>query len=160
MSRLSFAKLKEKGLHDAFLVAVVLKGLDGLLEIVLGFLLIFTDTFSHTVFFLTRDALIDDPDNYFATHLRAFASQSHEAFVIGGLYLIAHGAVKTFISGSLWRNYSWAYPAAMVFFSLFIFYEVIHVARTGSIPFMCLAAFDILMLWLVGREYMREPHRS
>lgn len=141
-----------------FLLTVVLKGLDGLLEIVLGSLLIFTDAFSDVVFALTRDALIDDPDNYFATHLRAFASQSHEAFVIGGLYLIAHGMLKLFISGTLWRNYAWAYPAAMVFLSLFIFYELIRVAQSGSIPFMCLAAFDIFMLWLVIYEYKKWPH--
>lgn len=149
--------LKERGIHDAFLFTVVVKGVDGLLEIVLGLLLMFTDTFSDTVFFLTRDAIIDDPDNYFATHLRAFASQSHHVFVIGGLYLVAHGTLKAFISGALWRNYSWAYPAGIAVLGLFIFYEIIGVLARGSIPLMCLAAFDILMLWLVGYEYARQP---
>ena len=152
--------LKERSIHRIFLVTVFLKGLDGLLEIALGLLLIFTDEFSDVVFFLTRDAIIDDPNSFFATHLRAFASQSHEAFVIGGLYLVAHGMLKTFISGSLWRNYVWAYPVALVFLGLFIFYEVIHVARTASIPFMILAAFDILMFWLVAYEYKKWPHRA
>lgn len=152
--------LKERGFHDLFLVMVVLKGLDGLLEIALGFLLIFTDTFSDVVFFLTKYALIEDPDNYFATHLRAFASQSHEVFVIGGLYLIAHGLLKCFISGALWRNYSWAYPVAMVVLGLFIFYEIIGVFARDSIPLMCLAVFDIVMLYLVGREYRRTSHRT
>jgi len=155
MARLSF---RERRIHDVFLVVVLLKGLDGLIEMALGFLLIFTDEFSDVVFFLTRDAVIDDPNNFFATHLRAFASQSHEAFVIGGLYLVAHGFLKLFISGSLWRNYIWAYPAAMVFLGLFIFYEVIRIAQTGSVPFICLAIFDILMLWLVIHEYKKIPH--
>lgn len=152
--------LKERGIHDVFLIAVVLKGLDGLLEVVLGLLLIFTDGFSDVVFFLTKDAIIDDPNNYFAMHLRAFASQSHEAFVIGGLYLIAHGIVKAFIAGSLWRNYTWAYPAAMALLGLFICYEIIRIGFTGSIPLTCLAIFDILMLWLVGHEYKKWPHRA
>ncbi len=150
--------LRERGIYDAFLVTVVIKGVDGLLEIVLGLFLIFTDTFSDTVFFLTRDAVIDDPNNYFATHLRTFASQSHHAFVIGGLSLIAHGLLKAFISGALWRNYAWAYPASMAVLGLFIFYEIIGVLAHGSIPLMGLAAFDILMLWLVGHEYKRQPH--
>ena len=152
------SSLKERRIHGAFLITVVLKGLDGLLEIVLGLLLIFTDEFSDVVFFLTRNAIIDDPNNFFATHLRALASQSHEAFIIGGLYLIAHGAVKVFISGSLWRNYVWAYPTAMVIIGLFIFYELIHIFRTGSVPFMCLAVFDIAMFWLVGYEYKHSSH--
>ena len=149
--------LKDRGFHDAFLITVVIKGVDGVLEIGLGFLLMFTDTFSNVVFFLTNDALIDDPDNYFATHLRSLASQSHHAFVIGGLYLVAHGILKAFISASLWKNYSWAYPAAMALLGLFIFYEIIQVLARGSIPLMCLAAFDIAMLWLVSREYRKHP---
>src|ERR1700733_13691383 len=96
---------EEKRIHLLFLIAVILKGLDGLLEIARGVGLIFTDEFSDVVFFLTRDAIIDDPNNYFATHLRAFASMSHEAFFIGGLYLVAHGAVKVFISATPWKNY-------------------------------------------------------
>ncbi len=157
MSRFNF---KERGIHDAFLIAIVLKGLDGLLEIGLGLLLIFTDTFSTTVFFLTRNEIIEDPDNFFATHLRAFASQSHKAFVIGGLYLIAHGVLKAFIAGSLWRNYAWAYPAAMALIGFFILYEIIQIVQTGSIPLMGLTFFDIVMLWLVGHEYKKLPHRS
>lgn len=151
-------RVKDNLFHEAFLIVVILKGLDGILEIVLGFVLIYTDTFSDAVFFLTREAIIDDPDNYFATHLRAFASQSHHVFVIGGLYLIAHGILKTFISGALWKNYSWAYPVAIVVLGLFIFYEIVGVFSRGSIPLMCLAVFDIVMLWLVGNEYKKQPH--
>jgi uncharacterized membrane protein len=159
MNRL-YSFFKEYGLHDVFLITVVIKGIDGVIETVLGFLLIFTNTFSATVFFLTRDAIIDDPDNYFATHLRAFASQSHHAFVIGGLYLIAHGVLKAFIAGALWRNAPWAYPAAIAFLSLFVFYEVIQIAVSGSIPLMGLALFDIVMIWLVGNEYTRHHQKA
>ena len=151
---------EEKRIHVLFLVMVALKGLDGLLEIVLGLVLMFTDEFSDVVFFLTRDAIIDDPDNYFATHLRAFASMSHEAFFIGGLYLVAHGAVKVFISGTLWRNYPWAYPAAMALLALFILYELIYIIQTYSIPFMFLSLFDVVMLWLVWHEYKKWPHHA
>ena len=152
--------LKERWIYDAFLVTVVVKGIDGVLEIALGLVLIFTDEFSDVVFFLTRNALIDDPDNYFATHLRAFASQSHEAFVVGGLYLVGHGILKSFIASSLWRNYTWSYPVAMVILALFIFYEVVHIALTGSIPFVLLAVFDIVMLLLVGHEYRKQQRAN
>ena len=159
MSLFSLKKIKERWIYDAFLITVIIKGLDGLLEVIVGLLLIFTDTFSEVVFFLTRNEIIDDPNNYFATHLRAFASQSHQAFVVGGMYLVVHGILKAFISGSLWRNYAWAYPAAMTLLSLFISYEVIRIGQTGSIPLIGLAIFDVIMLGLVGHEYKKLPHR-
>ena len=160
MPRLSF---KERGIHEAFLLTVVLKGLDGILEVVLGILLTFTtftDTVSNTVFFLTQNEIIEDPDDFFATHLRAFASQSHEAFLLGGLYLVAHGLVKAFLSGALWRNYAWAYPAAMAFLGLFILFQLISISVTGSIPLILLTLFDIAMFWLVFHEYRHWPHRA
>lgn len=149
---------KEWWLHNAFLVTVILKGVDGLLEIGLGLLLMFTDEFSDAVFVLIRSGLVDDPNGYFGSHLRALANQSHEAFLIGGIYLVVHGAVKVFISGTLWRDYAWAYPAALALLGLFIFYELIHVLHSGSIPYMCLALFDIVMFALVGYEYKYRQH--
>jgi uncharacterized membrane protein len=151
---------KERSIHDAFLVTVFIKGIDGILEIVLGVLLIFTNTISTLILSLVHNELIEDPDDFFATHLRAIANQSHEAFVLGGLYLVAHGLVKTFLSGALWRNYLWAYPAAMAFLGMFILYQLIRIIQTGSLPLILLTAFDIFMLWLVAHEYMRYPHKA
>jgi uncharacterized membrane protein len=148
------------GIHDAFLIAVVLKGLDGLLEVVLGFILMFTDEVRDIVIFLTGYAIIGDPNNYIASHLHALANAPQEVYIIGGAYLIAHGILKSFIAGTLWRNYSWAYPAALIFLGAFILYEFIGIAERGSVPLMCLAVFDILMFALVGYEYKRSPHRA
>jgi len=152
--------LKEKRIHEAFLFTVIVKGFDGILEAGLGAVLIFTNTVTSTIFFLTHDAIIEDPDNFFATHLRAFASQSHEAFVLGGLYLIAHGVVKAFLSITLWRNYIWAYPAAMAFLGLFILFQLIRISVTGSIPFILLTIFDIAMFWLVFHEYRQQTDHT
>ncbi|HTR18466.1 MAG TPA: DUF2127 domain-containing protein [Candidatus Paceibacterota bacterium] len=157
------SNFKEKRIHDAFLLTVVIKGLDGVLEVALGALLTFTPfttTLASAAFFLTRNEIVEDPDSFFATHLRALASQSHEAFVLGGLYLIAHGLVKTFLSVSLWRNYTWAYPAAMAFLGLFILFQIIRISVTGSIPLILLTFFDIGMFWLVWHEYKKWPHRT
>lgn len=155
-----FARAKDRWFHDAFLLAVVLKGLGGVIEIAAGCILVFTDEFSDIAFFLARNQLIQDPEDHLASHLRQFASLSHEAFVFAGAYLIAHGLLKLFISGALWRNYAWAYPVAIVFLLLFIFYEVVRIAQTDFLPLICLAVFDIIMLSLVAHEYKRQPHRA
>jgi uncharacterized membrane protein len=151
---------RERGIHEAFLVAVFIKGIDGLLEIVLGILLIFTNTVSHVILALIRNELIEDPDDFFATHLRAFANQSHEVFLLGGLYLVAHGLVKAFLSGALWRNYLWAYPAALAFLGMFILFQLIRIIQTDSLPLIFLTIFDIVMFWLVAHEYMRHPQHA
>ena len=155
-----FQNWKDRLFHDAFLVTVVVKGLDGILGIIFGFVLIYTDSVSDIIFFLTRNEIVEDPDNYFATHLRAFAAQSHEAFLIGGLYLIAHGLVKSFISISLWRSFVWAYPAAMAILSFFILGQLIRISQTGSLPLIIITLFDVVMLALVLREYLHHPNRA
>jgi uncharacterized membrane protein len=149
-----------RGIHDAFLVTVAVKGLDGILEIVLGALLMFTNVVSVTILALVRNELIEDPDDFFASHLKALAMQSHHAQIFGGLYLIAHGVVKAFLSVALWRNYAWAYPAAMAFLGMFILYQLIRIAQTDSIPLIFLTVFDLVMFWLVAHEYRRWPHRT
>jgi len=148
--------LKERSIRDAFYVTIFIKGFDGVIEIALGLVLMFTNSLSDLIFFLTRNEIIDDPNDFFTTHLRAFASQSHEAFVLGGLYLIAHGAVKTFLCASLWRGYPWAYPAAMAFLGLFILFQLIRISVTGSIPLILLTLFDVGVFWLVYHEYKRQ----
>ena len=152
--------IKDRGLHEAFLATVLIKGFDGVLEIVLGFLLMFTTVVNSVILFLIRDELIEYPYNFFATHLRALATQSHHAQLFGGLYLVAHGIVKTFLSVALWKNYAWAYPAAMAFLGLFIMYQLIRIAQTLSVPLMLLTLFDIVMLLLVAREYRSASHKA
>lgn len=151
----------DRGIHDVFLIAIFLKAVDGIFQTILGILLLFfSDTASGFVLWLVRDALVDDPDNFFLTHVRAIVMQPHHAYVFGGLYMIAHGAAKAFVAGALLRNYAWAYPVAIAFFGLFIFYEFMHIAATGSIPFMLLALFDIVTLWLVIYDYRHMRHRA
>ncbi|HUO50455.1 MAG TPA: DUF2127 domain-containing protein [Candidatus Paceibacterota bacterium] len=143
------------------MVAVFLKLLDGILQVVLGFLLLlFSDQVSWLVLSLINNALIDDPDNFFVTHVRTIVLQPHHAYVFGGLYMIAHGVAKTFVSGALLRNFAWAYPVAIAFFGFFIFYEFVHIAMTGSVPFMFLAVFDIATLWLTIYDFQHSRHRS
>ncbi len=152
--------LREKRIYQLFEVSVVIKGIDALAEIVLGFLLIFTNVVNTLIIALTQDELIEDPNDFFATHLRALASSSHEAQVFGGLYLVGHGIVKVVLVGGLLRKKVWAYPAAITFLILFILYQSIDFLGTHSTPLLLLTLFDLLLLWLVWHEYRRISVRS
>lgn len=145
----------ERRIYDLFILGVVLKGVDGVLELVVGILLVFTHVLNNAVLALVHNELIEDPNDFFASHVRALTNASHDAQVFGGLYLIAHGVVKAFLSAGLLRNKAWAYPAAILFFSLFILYDLIRIFATHSIPLTFLAVFDAIVLGLVWYEYRR-----
>ena len=145
----------EKEIHDAFLVGVILKGGNAILEVVLGTLLLFTHVVTNTILAFINYALVQDPDNFFSTHLSALANLSPQAQFFGALYLLAHGIVKIFLVVGLLRNKSWAYPASISVLSLFMFYELVRTVQTGSIPLLLLSLFDGAVVFLIWHEYNR-----
>jgi len=150
---------RQKLIHQAFEVGIILKGLNAALEIVFGILLLFTNVVG-LVQTLIADELIEDPDDFFATHLRALANSSHQVQIYGGLYLLSHGIIKAVLVGGLLRNKMWAYPASLAVLSLFIVYQVVRIVQTHSLPLLALTLFDLLVIWLVWEEYRRISKKS
>lgn len=146
----------ERDLHDAFLIGIALKGASALLETVLGVLLMYTHVVTNFVLTLTTYALIEDPDNFFATHLRALAAVSPQAQFLGGLYLLLHGAVKCALMLGLWLDKAWAYPASIVVMLLFMFYEVVRFFETYSLAYLALILFDAIVVGLIIHEYRHQ----
>jgi uncharacterized membrane protein len=149
---------RQRIIHEAFEVGIVLKGLNAILEVVFGILLLFTNVLG-LVHLLIADALIEDPDNFFAMHLRVLANPSHAAQVYGGLYLLGHGIVKIVLVAGLLRKKAWAYPASIAVLSLFILYEAVQFLHTHSMWLFALTIFDLALVWLVWQEYRRISHR-
>lgn len=143
----------ERDLHRAFIVGVILKGLNATLEVVLGTLLLYTNVVTHVILTLLDNALIQDPDNFFATHLYRYADISPHAQFFGGLYLLSHGVVKVLLVAGLLRGKIWAYPASIVVLALFMFYQAIRFFETHSIAMLLLTIFDAALVWLIWHEY-------
>ena len=148
-------ELVEREIHDAFLVGVILKGCNALLEVVLGTLLLFTHVVTNTIIAFINYALVQDPDNFFSTHLSALANLTPQAQFFGALYLLAHGIVKIFLVVGLLRKRAWAYPASITVLSLFMFYELVRTIQTNSIAILLLTIFDGVVVWLIWHEYSR-----
>lgn len=146
---------KEKNIFEIFEIAIILKGVGATLEVVLGVLLLFTNVVNNVVVALLQNELIEDPNDYLATHFSSYANMSHATQIYGGLYLLTHGLVKIVLVWGLLRNKLWAYPASIAVLSLFISYEVIKWFETRSVPLLLLTLFDVLVLWLVWHEYKR-----
>ncbi|MFC0432200.1 DUF2127 domain-containing protein [Kutzneria buriramensis] len=142
-----------------FKVAIAIKGLDGLGQLVLGIVLIFVPPTLITGLaneVVTRD-LLGDPSGTLSTHLETaahnFADGSSRAFAIG--YLLLHAVIKLGLVAALLRKIMPLYPVAAVVLGAFVVYEVYRAINTHSIALPIFAAIDVVIIILVIREYQQ-----
>ena len=144
--------------HVFFEAGIILKGLDGLLEIIGGLLLLVIkpETINKTIAFLTQHELSQDPKDFIANYFLKIASHiSPNSILFASIYLFSHGIVKIIIILSLLAKKLWAYPTAIIFFTFFIIYQLYRFAITHSLWLILLSIFDILIIILTWLEYKR-----
>jgi len=154
---------RRKDLLDrTFEVAIVLKGLDGVLEVVGGLILLVVspETINRVVGALTQHELSQDPHDFIATRILNTAHGLTKGSVLfASLYLLTHGAVKIVLVVALLKNKLWAYPWMIAFLLLFIGYQIYRIVLVPSVALAALTAFDLLVVWLTYREYQRQRYR-
>ena len=146
-------------LDKTFEVGIILKGLDGLLEMIGGLLLLVVSpaTIDRVVTSLTQHELSEDPHDLLATHLLKSAhGLTGSAVLFGAVYLLSHGAVKVILVAALLNNRLWAYPWTIVFLGVFIVYQVYRLSFKPSVGLAALTVFDALIAWLTWREYRKQ----
>ena len=146
-------KKHDGNLYRLFEIGVILKGVNAFLELVTGALLLFTPGLNDIVLTMVQNELIEDPDDFFATHIRSFLLQNPHVQLYGGVYLLIEGAVKAFLVVGLLRGKAWAYPAALSVLSLLVLYQGVLLLRHYSIPLLLLTLFDIALVALIYHEY-------
>lgn len=149
-------------LDRVFAVGIVGKGLDGVLELVGGLLLLFITPgqIQHIAAAWTHAELSEDPHDMIATHLLHTAhGLSGHAVLFGALYLLAHGVVKVVLVAALLLNKLWAYPWMIVVLLLFIAYQIYRIALDPTAGLIALTIFDALIVGLTWREYREQRHR-
>jgi uncharacterized membrane protein len=143
-------------LHRLFRVGMWVKGIDGMLEVIGGFvfLLLSPGALNRLVIVVTQHELVEDPHDRIANALRAAVAQvSTNTHVFGGVYLIAHGLIKIGIVVGVLRGERWAYPTALGFLGLFIAYQLYRLSYAYSPGLLLLTVFDVVMVGLTWREY-------
>jgi uncharacterized membrane protein len=136
-----------------------LKGLDGVLEVVGGVLLlvITPTTIDRVTRWLTQHELSEDPHDFIATHiLHAAGKLTTGSLRFGAVYLLLHGLVKIVLVTALLQNRLWAYPWAIVFLLAFIGYQVYRLTFGLSVGLIGLTIFDAIVVWLTWREYLKQ----
>jgi uncharacterized membrane protein len=146
----------------AFEIALIIKALDGLLEIAGGVLLLLIprDTMSNWLVDVTQHELTEDPHDFVAGHLLS-AGQTFLSGSLGfaALYLLAHGLVKVVLVGAVYLDNLWAYPWMIGFLLLFIGYQSWLLLHRPTLGLAALTIFDVFMVWLTWREYRKQQDR-
>ncbi len=151
--------------HISFRAGIIAKGIDGTFEIIGGFLLLLVrpQTIGSFVRLLTEHELVTDPRDVIANFLlRSAEHLSQSAKLFGSLYLFSHGVIKVLLVVSLWKGKPRAYPAAIIFFVLFIVYQLYRYSFSHSSWLILLSAFDCAIIVLTWIEYrtVRGAHPS
>jgi uncharacterized membrane protein len=146
-------------LDRAFAIGILLKGLDGVLEVVGGILLLVLSpaTIDNLTRALTEHELSEDPHDFLAVHLlHAAGSLTGSSLEFGAAYLLLHGVVKVVLVAALLRDKIWAYPWMIVFLIVFIVYQMYRMTFAFSIGLFGLTVFDVVVVWLTYREYGKQ----
>jgi len=146
-------------LDQTFEIGIILKGLDGVLEMIGGLLLLVVSpaTIDRVVTSLTQHELSEDPRDLVATHLLKTAhGLTGSAVLFGAVYLLAHGVVKIILVAALLKDELWAYPWMIVFLGIFIVYQVYRLSFKLSVGLTLLTVFDAFIAWLTYREYRKQ----
>jgi uncharacterized membrane protein len=149
-------------LDKTFNVALILKGLDGLLELVGGIVLfvVSPEALNRLAQRITQHELTQDPHDFIAHHLLKLTANLHNTQLFGALYLLTHGLVKLIIVVGLFRREHWAYYVAFIFLGGFVIYQLYRMTYAPSAGLAVLTVFDVFIIWLTWREYrrMRAAH--
>jgi uncharacterized membrane protein len=147
-------------LDRTFEISVVLKGLDGVLEVIGGLLLLVMSpaTINRLFDSLARNDIIGS--HQLLTHY----VQELNNYVVGGtlfaaLYLLAHGVVKIVLVIAVLRRQLWAYPVMIFFLAVFILYQAYLLVLGYSTPLLLLTIFDLFVVWLTLKEYEKLKER-
>jgi len=157
------AKPLSPALDKTFKVGLVLKGLDGVLEVAGGLLLLFLSpqAIEHVVRVLTAHELSEDPRDMIARYLlHTTAHLGRGTTLFGAIYLLSHGITKIVLVALVLKDKLWAYPWLIALLLAFIAYQLYQITAVRfSAGLAALTVFDAFLVWLTWREYRSKRDR-
>jgi uncharacterized membrane protein len=150
---------KATTINSLFEIAVVGKAVDGLLEIIGGLLLFLVspEQLNWILRAVTQHELSNDPHDVLANLLvHSVQHVSVGTWNFAAVFLLWHGAVKVGLVAALLLKLRWAYPLAIVAFSLFLVYQVYRYLHTYSVWLLVLSLLDLFVIVVIWFEYNRS----
>lgn len=143
-------------LHRLFTLVVAVKGLDGVVDLVGGAVLLLLPPGAIAAWAdaVTRHELSEDPGDVLANLLHRWGSDfGRNAQLFVAAYLLLHGVTKLLLAASLLMGRRWAYPVALVFLAVFMVYAGYRLAFAWSWFLVAVIILDAATIALVAREW-------
>jgi uncharacterized membrane protein len=143
-------------LDKTYEIGILIKGIDGTLELLGALLLIVVPApaITRMTHWLVDNELTNEPHSFIARHILHLGTSlaaGHNTFAI--IFLATHGAVKVGLVVALLRQKMWAYPLALVALSGFLAYQIYLLATKATFGMTFLTVLDVIIIWLVWREW-------
>lgn len=143
--------------HLAFVLGMVFKGIDGLLEVAgaIALLLISKSRIDQVVDWLAQQEF--GPTHALA-HVTTQLAGDMRRFTI--LYLFVHGGVKLALVAGLLRGVRWVFPVALVILTGFIAYQLYRLSMRLSLGLGALTVIDVIVVLLIFQEWRYTGSRD
>lgn len=144
-------------LDRVFAVGVVIKGIDGALELLAGLaLLLAPGTLDQLLRYLLGEAR--EGSSGLTRAIATLIAHSDAQLLAGSTvfliaFLLAHGVIKLVLVFCLLRRIVRAYPWAIAVLAIFLGYQVYALIVSPSISLVLFVVLDVVILVLVWREY-------
>ncbi len=151
-------KTQDAVVHGAFLIGLISKTVNAIIEIASGLFLYFlnNDKLVQIAVALTHGELTEDPGDKISRFLiQAAQNLSVSGRIFDSMYLLLHGIIKILLVWALLRKKLFAYPLAILIFSIFIAYQLYRFAYNHSLWLVLLSVLDALIIILTWLEYKR-----
>jgi uncharacterized membrane protein len=148
------SQVKNEIIHKFFKATIFIKGFFGLLDIVIGALFLF---FAREIVHKFLVASISQFSGYKTSNylLRQTGNFTINTQYFIAIYFIFYGLVNLFLVASLLKGKIWAYPAAILFYIIFILYQFYRSSVHHSSLLLVLSIVDIFLIIPIWLEYRR-----
>lgn len=149
--------------HRAFLVGIVFKGLDGLLEVLGAIAVLFItqssiDRWAGALAHLEVGGGFAHAVASHVVHAAHHLSTGTRRFAV--IYLFAHGAIKLVLVAGLLREVRWVFPVALVVLTGFIGYQLYRLSIGVSWLLVALTVIDAIVVALIWHEWRSTSGKS
>jgi uncharacterized membrane protein len=144
--------------HRLFELGLLAKLLDGALETVAALLLLLfkAPQINHWLQELTRHEIEQNRSRLWtALFFHAQHPLSPQTRLYAAAFLLGHGLIKIALVVALLRTQRWAYPVAMVVFSMFVVSQALRYSSTHSAWLLALTVLDVIVIGLTWLEFRR-----
>jgi|ERR1043166_235596 uncharacterized membrane protein len=150
------AKPRRSLLHLAYLGAILIKGLDGLIETAAGlFIAVYgSEKIYQLAVWATAPEIERHPDSQALHAIRSGAyGMAHGSHRFAIVYLLAHGILKLALVINLLIGNMWIFPASLAVLLGFIAFMAAKLAAHWSAWLFAFAIFDALTVLLIANEW-------